>query len=99
MAKQVMNQFRSDKQLREDCIKIYEAMGLDLNTAFRMFMERTRMVKGLPFPAILPEEEFIRINAMATLEALREESADLPEMTLEEINAEINAAREERRGK
>ena len=99
MAKQVMNQFRSDKQLREDCIKIYEAMGLDLNTAFRMFMERTRMVKGLPFPAILPEEEIIRINAMATLEALREESADLPEMTLEEINAEINAAREERRGK
>ena len=99
MAKQVMNQFRSDKQLREDCIKIYEAMGLDLNTAFRMFMERTRMVKGLPFPAILPEEEIIRINAMATLEALREEAADLPEMTLDEINAEINAAREERRGK
>lgn len=99
MAKQVMNQFRSDKQLREDCIKIYEAMGLDLNTAFRMFMERTRMVKGLPFPAILPEEEIIRINAMATLEALREEAADLPEMTLDEINAEINAARDERRGK
>ena len=41
---QVLNQFRSDKKLRDDCIAIYEAMGLDLNTAFRMFMERTRMV-------------------------------------------------------
>ena len=36
MSEQVLNQFRSDKALREDCIAIYEAMGMDLNTAFRM---------------------------------------------------------------
>lgn len=95
MAKQVMNQFRSDKQLREDCVKIYEAMGLDLNTAFRMFMERTRMVKGLPFPAILPEEEVLRINAKAAVESLRREASDLPEMSLDEINAEIKAVRQD----
>lgn len=28
MAEQVLNQFRSDKTLREDCIAIYEAMGI-----------------------------------------------------------------------
>ena len=55
MAEQVLNQFRSDKKLREECQEIYEAMGMDLNTAFRMFMERTRMDRGLPFPAVLPE--------------------------------------------
>ena len=55
MAEQVLNQFRSDKELREDCVAIYESLGMDLNTAFRMFMERTRMVRGLPFPAVLPE--------------------------------------------
>ncbi len=47
MAEQVLNQFRSDKALREECAAIYEAMGMDLNTAFRMFMERTVWKKVL----------------------------------------------------
>lgn len=93
---QVLNQFRSDKKLRDDCIAIYEAMGLDLNTAFRMFMERTRMVRGLPFPALLPETQFTRSEAQAVIDELRAEAAHLPEMTLEEINEEIRAARAQR---
>lgn len=97
MAEQVLNQFRSDKTLREDCIAIYEAMGMDLNTAFRMFMERTRMVRGLPFPAVLPETRLTREEAKDVIDGMRAEAADLPEMTLEEINAEINAVRAERK--
>lgn len=97
MSEQVLNQFRSDKALREDCVAIYEAMGMDLNTAFRMFMERTRMVRGLPFPAVLPENRITRAEAKKALEEIRKEAADLPEMTLEEINAEINAVRSEKR--
>ena len=99
MAEQVLNQFRSDKKLREDCVAIYEAMGMDLNTAFRMFMERTRMVRGLPFPAVLPESGITRAEAQAAIDGLRAESADLPEMTLDEINAEISAARAERKAR
>ena len=98
MSEQVLNQFRSDKTLREDCVAIYEAMGLDLNTAFRMFMERTRMVRGLPFPAVLPENRMTKAEARAAIEAVRLEAADMPEMSLEEINAEIRAARMERKG-
>ena len=98
MAEQVLNQFRSDKKLREDCVAIYEAMGMDLNTAFRMFMERTRIVRGLPFPAVLPENRMTGAEAQRAIDALREEAADLPEMSLEEINAEIRAARAERKG-
>ena len=97
MAEQVLNQFRSDKTLREDCIAIYEAMGMDLNTAFRMFMERTRMVRGLPFPAVLPETRLTRTEAQQTIDDMRAEAANLPEMSLDEINAEINAARAERK--
>lgn len=96
MAEQVLNQFRSDKALREDCIAIYEAMGMDLNTAFRMFMERTRMVRGLPFPAVLPETRMTREEAKDVIDGMRAEAADFPEMTLDEINAEIDAARAER---
>ena len=97
MAEQVLNQFRSDKALREDCVAIYESMGMDLNTAFRMFMERTRMVRGLPFPAVLPPTRMTRPDARRAIDALREEAADLPEMSLDEINAEISAARAERK--
>ena len=97
MAEQVLNQFRSDKTLREDCIAIYEAMGMDLNTAFRMFMERTRMVRGLPFPAVLPEKQMTRAEARKAIDEIRAEAQGHPEMTLEEINAEIRAARAERK--
>ena len=99
MAEQVLNQFRSDKSLRDDCVSIYEAMGMDLNTAFRMFMERTRMVRGLPFPAVLPESRMTRVEAQRAVDELRAEAANLPEMTLDEINAEIAAARAERKKK
>lgn len=97
MAEQVLNQFRCDKQLREDCVAIYEALGMDLNTAFRMFMERTRMVRGLPFPAVLPETRMTKAEAQKALDDIRAEAAGVPEMSLDEINAEIRAAREERK--
>lgn len=99
MSEQVLNQFRSDKKLREDCVAIYEAMGLDLNTAFRMFMERTRMVRGLPFPAVLPDKRITKAEAKDAIDGLRAEAAEYPEMTLEEINAEISAARAERQSR
>lgn len=99
MAEQVLNQFRSDKALREECAAIYEAMGMDLNTAFRMFMERTRMVRGLPFPAVLPSNKMTRLEAQAVIDKMRQEAAEAPEITLDEINAEICAARAERKAK
>ena len=99
MSEQVMNQFRCDKQLREDCVAIYSALGMDLNTAFRMFMERTRAVRGLPFPAVLPENTITSEEALEILNKIRAEAADLPEMTLDEINEEIRQAREARKAK
>ena len=92
MSEQVLNQFRSDKALRDDCVAIYTAMGMDLNTAFRMFMERTRMVRGLPFPAVLPDTVPLKPSqAQATLDALREEASGFPEMTLDEIISTIHS--------
>ena len=97
MREQVLNQFRCDKALREDCVAIYEALGMDLNTAFRMFMERTRIVRGLPFPAVLPADHMTSAEARNAIEALRQEASDLPEISLEEINEEIRTARAERK--
>lgn len=99
MAEQVLIQFRADKALKQEVAEIYESLGMDLPTAFRMFMTRSKMVKGLPFEATLPEPKITRAEAKKAFYDLREQASDIPEMSLDEINAEIAAAREERKGK
>ena len=47
MADQVLIQFRADKTLKQEVSEIYEQLGMDLPTAFRMFMKRTKQVRGL----------------------------------------------------
>ena len=96
MAEQVLIQFRADKTLKQEVTDIYEQLGMDLPTAFRMFMKRSKMVHGLPFEAVLPEIG-TRDDFRNAFNALRAEAASLPEMSLDEINAEISAARAERK--
>ncbi len=97
MAEQVLIQFRADKALKQEVANIYEELGMDLPTAFRMFMRKSKQVRGLPFEAVLPEANSKREDLREAFSALREEAADLPEMTLEEINAEISKARSKRK--
>ena len=93
MSEQVLIQFRADKNLKQEVSEIYESLGMDLPTAFRMFMRMSKMVRGIPFQVVLPEEKITRAEALAAFEALRTEAASLPEMSLDEINEEIRAAR------
>ena len=97
MSDQVLIQFRADKQLKQEVAEIYEAMGMDLPTAFRMFMTRTRQVRGLPFEAKLPDNTVTRSEAISAFSALRQQAADVPEMTLDEINEEIADVRAQRK--
>lgn len=97
MAEQVLIQFRADKALKQEVTEIYEKLGMDLPTAFRMFMAKSKIVKGLPFEATLPEKTITRAEARNAFYELRHQAADVPEMTLDEINAEILAARAERK--
>jgi len=97
MAEQVLIQFRADKALKQEVTEIYESLGMDLPTAFRMFMTRSKMVKGLPFAATLPEQTVTRSEAKNAFRELRAQAAEVPEMSLDEINTEISAARAERK--
>lgn len=97
MAEQVLIQFRADKTLKQEVAEIYESLGMDLPTAFRMFMTRSRMVKGLPFEATLPDTVITRADAKNAFWELRQQASEVPEMTLDEINAEISAVRGERK--
>lgn len=94
---QVLVQFRVDSDLKNEVSEIYSALGMDLPTAFRMFMVRSKMVRGIPFETVLPENTVTRAEGLASFEELRNQAADVPEMSLEEINAEIAEVRKSRR--
>ncbi|KHM51810.1 DNA-damage-inducible protein J [Anaerovibrio lipolyticus DSM 3074] len=100
MAEQVLIQFRADKALKKDVAEIYEQLGMDLPTAFRMFMKKSKMVRGLPFDAVLPDVTTSREDFRKAFYDLREEAIDLQDMSLDEINDEISVVREKsKRGK
>lgn len=94
---QVLVQFRVDSDLKNEVSEIYNALGMDLPTAFRMFMVRSKMVRGIPFETVLPENAVTRAEGLAAFEELRKQASDVPEMSLEEINAEIAKVRQNRR--
>lgn len=97
MANQVLVQFRVDSELKKEVTEIYSALGMDLPTAFRMFMTRSKMVRGIPFDTTLPANRITKSEGAAAFEELRREAADVPEMTLDEINDEIAQTRGNRR--
>ena len=101
MAEQVLIQFRADKSLKQEVSAIYEALGLDLPTAFRIFMKQSVLSNGLPFSVTLPKQEGETVSAKTVFHELRRQAAEagIPEMSLDEINAEIAEVRRDRKQK
>ena len=91
-------QIRLDDELKAEATALYDALGIDLNTAVRMFIKRSVMVNGIPFSMTLPENEYKAHRAVRAMQEISEASRKngLSDMSLEEINAEISAARTER---
>ena len=61
-------QVRMDPALRDTASETFEALGLDLPTAIRIFLKKSVAVHGLPFDvrAEMPNDETLR--AMANVE-------------------------------
>lgn len=99
MASSVL-QVRVEESLRSQAAAIYEDLGIDLQTAVRIFLKRSVMENGLPFGMTLDKKRNGTVEAgMKAIRNMREsaERSGLSEMTLDEINAEIAAARAGRR--
>ena len=97
MAEQALVQARVDKELKQEVSEIYEALGMDIPTAIRMFFVRSKMVRGIPFDTTLPKDVVTRTEALSALDDMFNQEEDAPEMTLDEINAEIADVREARK--
>lgn len=92
-------QVRIDDNLRKEAVEIYSQLGLDLPTAIRIFLTRSVLVRGIPFSMVLPTQDD---KAQAAVEAMKRMSSDakkagVADMSLEEINAEIEAVRSEQK--
>ena len=56
---QILVQVRVDRDLKEQVASIYNAIGMDLPTAMRMFFKKSIMVGGLPFDCKMPSMDEI----------------------------------------
>ena len=91
-----------EENLRAQAAAIYEELGIDLQTAVRIFLKRSVNERGLPFDMTLKNYKDAVLNeGIQAVGNMREasEKEGLSNMSLDEINAEIAAARKERRGR
>ena len=90
-------QLRIDERLKAEATDIFERLGMDLSTAIRIFLTRSVQERGIPFKMTLKNNDYYAeaaVMAMRELSRAAEESG-VADMTLDEINAEINSARNE----
>lgn len=100
MASSVM-QVRIDDDLKAKAAAVYDDLGLDLPTAIRMFLKRSVVVNGVPFSMMLPRQDYKAERALRAMQSLSDAARKngTADMTLDEINAEIAAARADRAAK
>lgn len=92
-------QVRVEDSLKDEAAQVFEKLGIDTSTAVRMFLKRSIMENGIPFRMTLPKEPYRAEKGYRAMVELNEESEKngLTDMSLEEINAEIESSRLERK--
>lgn len=88
-------QFRVDDDLKNQATIVYEKLGIDLSTAMRMFLKKSVSTNGIPFLLINDEKAVDASKAIKALEKMQSvsEANGNSNMSLEDINEEINQAR------
>ena len=87
-----MLQVRVDDETKNKASEIFNALGIDLSTAVRIFLLKCIAVGGLPFEMNINSST---VNALAALERMGQKSKELgnDQLTLEEINEIIAEVR------
>ena len=91
---------RIDRNLKDEADQMFNALGMNLTTAITVFVKQAVRQKRIPFEiALRDDQEASRQAALEALDRIQQNSIKngTDNMTLEEINAEIYAARKERK--
>lgn len=91
-------QIRVDEELKNQANAIYKELGIDLSTAVRMFLKKSVIEGGIPFDTKVDQLTLSAILAVDKMRTTSENNGN-SEMSLEEINEEINLARTERKNR
>ncbi|WP_296029207.1 type II toxin-antitoxin system RelB/DinJ family antitoxin [Treponema sp. UBA753] len=91
-------QIRVDEDLKNEATSIFEQLGLDLPTAFRIFLKKSVEERGIPFSMRVNSENKALKQANNILKMANKEAKKnkIQNLTLDEINAEIRAYRKEK---
>ena len=102
----VLVQFRVDSELKDEVSKICRSIGLDLNSAIKIYLNRMVQEKGLPFDMKAYENSRVSSGhavydtaegfARLLYENKRKEKQPDEDMSLDEINQIIFEARRDR---
>ena len=90
---------RLDSEMKSQFDELCEQFGMSVNTAFNIFVKA--VIRSRSLPVAIRGSRMEAPNALDLFMQQRRaaEASQEPEMTLDEINAEIRTAREERRQK
>ena len=91
-------QVRVEDSLKDEAALVFERLGIDTSTAVRMFLKRAVMENGIPFRMTIPKNPYCAERGYRAMVEIGEasEKNGVSDMTLDEINAEIEASRRER---
>lgn len=84
---------RLDKEQKMQFDQLCSDFGMSANTAINIFVNAVIRTGSIPFKIAKSSDEKIRRDALKAIESLRKDALSRPEITLEEINAEIDAVR------
>ena len=88
---------RLDSEIKSQFDELCEQFGMSANTAFNIFVKAVIRNRSIPFTIRGSRLEQPSALDLFMRQRKAAEASKEPEMTLDDINAEIRAAREERR--
>ncbi|MDE5887561.1 MAG: type II toxin-antitoxin system RelB/DinJ family antitoxin [Muribaculaceae bacterium] len=90
---------RVDQSLKRNFDALCEAFGITTSAAFNIFMKAVVRERRIPFEIKAPTTESVNLKALQAFKVMREivAESETPYLSLDEINEEINAVRDERK--
>ena len=90
---QISMTVRMDAEQKAQFDRLCEEFGMSANTAINVFVKAVIRSQSIPFHIGTDYKDDVIANGIKAIKAIRERAATQPEITLDEINAEIDAVR------